>query len=78
MNCWELGSIIDDLAFQTESAVRDYHLATQRTSTIAIMALINAIKYNGKMSMTVRQHYLNALLNVLEQWKTSHILVWAI
>ena len=64
-----MGSIVDDLAFQTQSAVRDYHLATQRTSTIAIMALVNAIKYNEKMSRTVQQHYLNALLNVLEQCK---------
>jgi hypothetical protein len=31
--------------------------------------LINAIKHNEKMSKTVRQHYLNALLNVLEQCK---------
>jgi len=64
-----MGSIVDDLAFQTESALRDYHLATQRPSTIAIMALLNAIKYNEKLSRTVRQHYLNALLNVLEQCK---------
>jgi len=64
-----MGSIVDDLAFQTQSAVRDYHLATQRTSTIAIMALVNAIKYNEKMSRNVQQHYLNALSNVLEQCK---------
>jgi hypothetical protein len=64
-----MGSIVDDFAFQTESAVRDYHLATQRPSTIAIKALINAIKHNEQMSKTVRQHYLNALLNVLEQCK---------
>jgi len=68
-----MGSIVEDLAFQTESAVRDYHLATQRTSTLAIMALLNAIKYNGKMSTIVRQHYLNALLNVLEQCKTRNL-----
>jgi hypothetical protein len=68
-----MGSIVEDLAFQTESAVRDYHLATQRPSTIAIMALINAIKHNGKMSTNVRQHYLNALLNVLEQCKTRNL-----
>ena len=68
-----IGSIVEDLAFQTESAVRDYHLATQRPSTIAIMALLNAIKYNDKMSKTVRQHYLNALLNVLEQCKTRNL-----
>ena len=72
--CIELmGSIVEDLAFQTESAVRDYHLvASQRTSTIAIMALLNAIKYNEKMSTTFRQHYLNALLNVLEECKTAY------
>jgi len=64
-----MGSIVDDLAFQTQSAVRDYHLATQRTSTIAIMALLNAIKYNEKMSRIVRQLYLKALSNVLEQCK---------
>jgi len=64
-----MGSIVEDLAFQTQSAVRDYHLATQRTSTIAIMALVNAIKYNEKMSRNVQQHYLNALSNVLEQCK---------
>ena len=68
-----MGSIVEDLAFQTESAVRDYHLATQRPSTIAIMALLNAIKYNDKMSKTVQQHYLNALLNVLEQCKTRNL-----
>ena len=68
-----IGSIVEDLAFQTESAVRDYHLATKRPSTIAIMALLNAIKYNDKMSKTVRQHYLNALLNVLEQCKTRNL-----
>ena len=70
--CIELmGSIAEDLAFQTESAVWDYQLATQRTSTIAIMALLNAIKYNDELSTTAQQHYLNALLNVFEQCKTA-------
>jgi hypothetical protein len=67
-----MGSIVEDLAFQTESAVWDYQLAIQSTSTIAIMALLNAIKYNDKMSRTVRQHYLNALLNVLDECKTRN------
>ena len=39
--------------------------------SIAIIALLNAIKYNDKMGTTVWQHYLNALLNVLEQCKTA-------
>jgi hypothetical protein len=69
-----MGSIVEDLAFQIESAVRDYHLATQRTSTIAIMALLNAIKYNEKMSRIVRQRYLNALSNVLEQCKQETLI----
>ena len=73
MNNELIGSIMEGLAFQTESAVRDYHLVTtERTSTIAIMALLNAIKYNEKMSTTFRQHYLNALLNVLEECKTAY------
>jgi hypothetical protein len=67
-----MGSIVEDLAFQTESAVWDYQLAIQPTSTIAIMALLNAIKYNDKMSRTVRQHCLNALLNVLDECKTRN------
>jgi hypothetical protein len=67
-----MGSIVEDLAFQTESAVWDYQLAIQRTSTTAIMALLNAIKYNDRMSRTVRQHYLNALLNVLDKCKTRN------
>jgi hypothetical protein len=67
-----MGSIVEDLAFQTESAVWNYQLEIQSTSTIAIIALLNAIKYNDKMSRTVWQHYLNALLNVLEQCKTRN------
>jgi hypothetical protein len=66
-----MGSIVEDLAFQTESAVWDYQLAIQRTSTIAIKALLNAIKYNDELSTTAQQHYLNALLNVFEQCKTA-------
>ena len=66
-----MGSIIDDFAFQTECAVRDYHLVTtERTSTIAIMALLNAIKYDEKMSKNAQQRFLNALSNVLDECKT--------
>ena len=71
MNNELMGSIIDDFAFQTENAVRDYHLVTtERTSTIAIMALLNAIKYNEKMSKNAQQRFLNALSNVLDECKT--------
>jgi len=66
-----MGSIIDDFAFQTECAVRDYHLVTtERTSTIAIMALLNAIKYNENTSKAAQQRFLNALSNVLDECKT--------
>jgi hypothetical protein len=69
-----IGSIMEDLAFQTESAVRDYHLVTtERTSTIAIMALLNAIKYNEKLSKAARQRFFNAMSNVLDECKTR---VW--
>jgi len=71
MNNELMGSIIDDFAFQTENAVRDYHLVTtERTSTIAIMALLNAIKYDEKMSKNAQQRFLNALSNVLDECKT--------
>ena len=67
----ELMGIIEDLAFQTECAVRDYHLVTaERTSTIAIMALLNAIKYNENTSKAAQQRFLNALSNVLDECKT--------
>jgi hypothetical protein len=67
-----MGSIIEDLAFQTESAVRDYYLVTtERTSTIAIMALLNAIKYNEKMSKAAQQCFLNAMSNVLDECKKA-------
>ena len=67
----DLTGIIEDLAFQTECAVRDYHLVTtERTSTIAIMALLNAIKYNEHMSKAAQQCFLNALSNVLDECKT--------
>jgi hypothetical protein len=69
-----IGSIMEGLTFQTESAVRDYHLiTTHRTSTIAIMALLNAIKYNENMSMTARRRFLNAMSYVLDECKT---IVW--
>ena len=35
--------LIDEMQYQTELAVRDYHLSTQRTSTIALAAVSNAI-----------------------------------
>jgi hypothetical protein len=69
-----MGSIIKDLAFQTESAVRDYYLvATERTSTIAIMALLNTIKYNEKMSKAAQQCFLNAMSNVLDECKARAV-----
>jgi hypothetical protein len=70
MNNELIGSIMEGLAFQTESAVWDYYLVTtERTSTIAIMALLNAIKYNENMSRTAQRHFLNAMSNVLDECK---------
>ncbi len=37
-------TILDEVAFQAEYAVRDYYFATQRPSTVAIAAIFNAIE----------------------------------
>jgi hypothetical protein len=76
MNNELIGSIMEGLAFQTESAVRDYYLVTtERTSTIAIMTLLNAIKYNENMSRAAQRHFLNAMSNVLDECKTRSLVV---
>ena len=64
-------SIVEDVVFQTESAVRDYHFVVTHpcTSTIAIMVLVNAINDNEIMSEIVKQLFLKALFNVLEECK---------
>jgi len=66
---WPEVSIREDVASQIEEVVRDYQLAIQRTSIIATAALSNAIEMQDTISNIEKEHYLNALSNVLEQCK---------
>ncbi|KAL3822653.1 hypothetical protein ACHAXA_001806 [Cyclostephanos tholiformis] len=64
---WE--SIRDKLALQTEIAVRDYQLAVQQPSTVAFMALLNAIKIDRNVNDCEQELLLNCLLDTLLQVK---------
>ncbi len=65
---WE--SIQEELRYQTEIAVRDYQLAVQRPSTIAISALINAIKMDPKKNEVESHLIFKALAEILEHVKS--------
>jgi hypothetical protein len=48
--------LLGEVQYQTEHAVRDYYFSTQRTSTIALAAIFNAVKrlsYNAHQEMLV-------------------------
>jgi len=61
---WE--AIQEELAFQTENAVRDYQLATtQCPSSFAFMAIMNAIENDKKMNDDEHYLLLKALTNIL-------------
>lgn len=65
---WE--SIQEELRYQTEIAVRDYQLAVQCPSTIAISALINAIKMDPKINEVESHLIFKALAEILEHVKS--------
>ena len=52
------------LVFQSESAVRDYQLARHRPSTIAYMAIMNAIEFDQEMEDIERYLLTNALVTI--------------
>ena len=60
---WEF--LRDEVAFQTESAVRDYYFTTQRPSTTAIAAIMNAIEQVNDHDY---EHLTTALLRVLKEF----------
>mmetsp|Transcript_28432 Transcript_28432/g.61072 ORF Transcript_28432/g.61072 Transcript_28432/m.61072 type:complete len:338 (+) Transcript_28432:87-1100(+) len=60
---WEF--LRDEVAFQTESAVRDYFFTTQRPSTTAIAAIMNAIE---QVNDHAYEHLTTALLRVLREF----------
>eukprot|EP00984_Skeletonema_dohrnii_P000008 scaffold2_cov94-Skeletonema_dohrnii-CCMP3373.AAC.2 len=56
------GFLMDEMKYWTELAVLDYHFSTQRTSTIALAAIYNAI---GGMRSKGLQERLRAFLSVI-------------
>jgi hypothetical protein len=58
-------SIREELAYQTEIAVRDYQLALQRPSTVAFMAIMNAIEIERKVNDCEKEVLFKALAEIL-------------
>lgn len=56
--------ILDEIRFQAEFAIRDYHLSTQRTSTVAMATIFNSLK---DLDRELRKTILGALLKVLDE-----------
>ncbi len=56
------GFLMDEMKYQTELAVRDYYFSTQRTSTIALAAIFNAI--NEAKTTTRNKDLLGAFVRV--------------
>jgi hypothetical protein len=67
---WE--SIRKELTFQTEYTVRDYQVATQRPSTVAFMAVLNAIKIVQNAKEGENFLLLKALLKIIAEVKSLH------
>ena len=60
------GFLLDEVQYQTEHAVRDYYFSTQRTSTVALAAIFNAVKC---LSSKAHQDMLsNALTRVVDHF----------
>jgi hypothetical protein len=57
------GFLIDEMKYLTELAVRDYYISTQRTSTIALAAVFNAI--SDTSTQECREILLTAFLCVV-------------
>jgi hypothetical protein len=55
------GFLLDEMKYLTELAVRDYYISTQRTSTVALGAIFNAISDTNTKE---RQELLEAFLRV--------------
>ena len=66
-----LESIQEEFTYQTEIAVRDYQLAIQRPSTLAFMALLNAIEFHRKVDCCDQEELLlKALGSILRRVKS--------
>lgn len=56
--------VLDEVCFQSENALRDYTLAIQRSSTVAIAAIFNTL---DQLDSTDRQSVLVALISILTE-----------
>lgn len=65
-----LESIRQELAFQTENAVRDYQLTTQHPSTVAFMAILNAIEIDQHAKDGENLLLCKALINIFAEVKS--------
>lgn len=65
---WE--SIREELAHQTELAVRDYQLSLQPPSTVAFMAITNAIEIDRKVNDCMRERLMRVLIDILQKVKS--------
>ena len=56
--------LMDEMKYQTEHAVRDYYFSTQRPSTIALAAIMNA---SCELDFKLRQEFTEALGSIFAQ-----------
>jgi hypothetical protein len=55
------GFLMDEMKYLTELAVREYYFSTQRTSTVALAAIINA---SNELDFKPRQDFMKALSSI--------------
>ena len=63
------GYLIDETTYLTELAVRDYYFSTQRTSTIALAAILNVI---GGMTPTLKDLLIAYIRIIMERFDFDH------
>ncbi|KAL3765038.1 hypothetical protein ACHAWU_009406 [Discostella pseudostelligera] len=60
-------AILDEVEYQAELAVRDYHFVTQRPSTVAMAAIFNTVNRFGKHeSQHESQAFVRAVLSIIK------------
>ena len=68
------GVIMDEMKYLTELAVREYYFSTQRTSTIAVAAIFNAISVTStKECNDILTDFLRVIMECFEFDHSKHI-----
>ena len=68
------GFLIDEMKYLTELAVREYYFSTQRTSTIAVAAIFNAISVTStKECEDILTDFLRVIMESFEFDHSKHI-----